>query len=1064
MRTRRTFASLLLAVAALAGCQLESVEKIDLTLEGKPKHFIAGFETATRTTVDSTGKTSWKAGDPIRYYSAAGGTVGTAIVERDCTNADFVANVGNEDSFFIAEYGGIGITNNANGKSFTITCAIPDEQSGRFEDAHVAVSKTYVELGEKPQSITFKNITSLIEFTLERTDVAKVVFKAEGGENLRGNGDINISFKDVVATPSFAGDKDSTIVVNTGGAGTFYISTLPTMLEKGFSIECLNSNGASLGAAVGKKALTLNTNTILSLGIIDSRIEKPYEDLSADGTANCYIASKPGGDYKFNATVKGNSYEALDGTPFKVSVLWESFGTDVTPKVGDVVSNVSFAEGYIRFTAGQNGNAVIAIKDRDDEVLWSWHIWVCENFDPVATQQEYNNNAGIMMDRNLGATSAIPGDVHALGLLYQWGRKDPFLGGCQISYSSFWNQQKAASTLSWPSPVSSDASNGTIVYAVGHPTTFIKYNSNNYDWYYTGTSTTDNTRWQTSDKAKGMYDPCPAGWRVPDGGEDGVWSTAFGTSSWWETSSNWDGANKGMDFGSTDKKLGIGTIWYPAAGNLDDNDGSLHNVGDYGCFWSCTPLDYLACYLYFNYYYGDVDPSSNNYRASGRSVRCLSESSPTIVPVTYVSISETSASLKVGATKTLSASVVPTNANVKTITWSSDNESVATVDQTGKVTAISEGTATITAKTYNGILQSCTVTVKNPGVEDLSAAGTANCYIASIPGGKYKFYAMVKGNSTESIDGAPYKASVLWESFGTDKTPSIGDVVSNVSFANDSIYFTSGQNGNAVIAIKDRDDEILWSWHIWVCEGFDPKATQQEYNNNACIMMDRNLGVTSATPGDVHALGLLYQWGRKDPFLSGCQISYSSSWDQQRAASTLSWPSPVSSDASNGTIAYAVGHPTTFITYNSNNYDWYYTGSSSTDNTRWQTSDKAKGMYDPCPAGWRVPDGGKSGVWSTAFGASSSWITSSNWDGTNKGMDFGSTDKKLGTGTIWYPAAGSLGSSDGSLLNVGSGGRYWSCTPNDHYAYYLYFYNSGSVSPSSSYFRACGQSVRCLSE
>ena len=139
--------------------------------------------------------------------------------------------------------------------------------------------------------------------------------------------------------------------------------------------------------------------------------------------------------------------------------------------------------------------------------------------------------------------------------------------------------------------------------------------------------------------------------------------------------------------------------------------------------------------------------------------------------------------------------------------------------------------------------------------------------------------------------------------------------------------------------------------------------------------MDRNLGATSATPGDVGALGLLYQWGRKDPFLGSSSIS-----SNTEAMSTITWPSAVESNNSTGTIDYATANPTTFITYNGKNHDWYYTGDSSTDDTRWQSS---KTIYDPCPAGWRVPDGGGSGVWATAFGTSSGWTTASNWDSTN---------------------------------------------------------------------------------
>ena len=225
-------------------------------------------------------------------------------------------------------------------------------------------------------------------------------------------------------------------------------------------------------------------------------------------------------------------------------------------------------------------------------------------------------------------------------------------------------------------------------------------------------------------------------------------------------------------------------------------------------------------------------------------------------------------------------------------------------------------------------------------------------------------------------------------------------------------------------------------------------------------MMDRNLGATSATPGDVGALGLLYQWGRKDPFMGSSSISSSS-----EAKSTITWPSTVSSDASNGTIEYAVSHPTTFITRNDSNRDWYYTGDSSTDNTRWTTSKTSKSIYDPCPAGWRVPDGGEDGVWSKALGSSSQFEDSSLYDSTNEGMNF--SGKFGSASTIWYPASGYRYYSSGTLDFVGYFGYYWSCSPypsRSNSACFLYFSNSGSVSPSANYYRAYGYPVRCLQE
>ena len=337
------------------------------------------------------------------------------------------------------------------------------------------------------------------------------------------------------------------------------------------------------------------------------------------------------------------------------------------------------------------------------------------------------------------------------------------------------------------------------------------------------------------------------------------------------------------------------------------------------------------------------------------------------------------------------------------------------------------------------------------GGVSLTSKGTANCYIVSSSG-TYSF-PTVKGNSSQSV-GAVAGAAVLWESFGTSQTPLVGDLISKVSYSNGIITFQTNntfKEGNAVIAAKDASGKILWSWHIWLTD--QPQG--QEYYNNAGTMMDRNLGATSATPGDIGALGLLYQWGRKDPFLGSSSIS-----SDIDAESTIIWPSAVSSNSSNGTIAYATANPTTFITYNYGNHDWYYTGTSSTDNTRWTSSEKTKSIYDPCPPGWRIPDGGENGVWSKAKGSSSSFIHT--YNSSSEGMNFSS---KFGSAsTIWYPASGYRDDGDGSLYDVGSRGDYWSASPYYYYAYDLYFSHGGSVNPSSSYNRAYGLSVRCLQE
>ena len=336
----------------------------------------------------------------------------------------------------------------------------------------------------------------------------------------------------------------------------------------------------------------------------------------------------------------------------------------------------------------------------------------------------------------------------------------------------------------------------------------------------------------------------------------------------------------------------------------------------------------------------------------------------------------------------------------------------------------------------------------------LSSSESANCYIISRP---VRFtFATVKGNSSKSV-GEVASASVLWESFGTDVATNIGDLINSVSYNDGYIYFQTAdtfKEGNAVIAAKDASGTILWSWHIWLTD--QPQG--QVYYNNAGTMMDRNLGATLATPGDVGALGLLYQWGRKDPFLGSSSIHYDS---KSEAKSTITWPSVVKSNSSNGTIAYATAHPTTFMTCNHSNWDWYYTGDSSTDNTRWTTSESTKSIYDPCPAGWRVPDGGDNGVWSKSLGSSSNFYKYP-YDSTNEGMNF--SGKFGSASTIWYPVSGFRNSDDGSLGYVGYFGSYWSASPYNSYACGLFFSSGGSGFPLNDFSRAYGHSVRCLQE
>ncbi|WP_051624058.1 Ig-like domain-containing protein [Clostridium akagii] len=89
---------------------------------------------------------------------------------------------------------------------------------------------------------------------------------------------------------------------------------------------------------------------------------------------------------------------------------------------------------------------------------------------------------------------------------------------------------------------------------------------------------------------------------------------------------------------------------------------------------------------------------------------------PSATLATGISLDKTSLDMKIGDTSNLTATVTPDNATNKTVKWTSSDTSIATVDANGKVTAVKQGSATITATTQDGSNQSatCTINVKNP--------------------------------------------------------------------------------------------------------------------------------------------------------------------------------------------------------------------------------------------------------------------------------------------------------------------------------------------------------------
>ena len=236
---------------------------------------------------------------------------------------------------------------------------------------------------------------------------------------------------------------------------------------------------------------------------IGGSLEDVPTNLSKNGRANCYIVNSAG-QYRFNATTKGNSSEAVDlyqnGAPSYAEILWESVimppSFVFSHEPGTLISEIRFENGQILFTAtGNEGNALVAVKNSSGQILWSWHLWF--------VNEEINEIDSSLMDRNLGA---IRSDSHTTayddrrsltyGLLYQQGRKDPFVGQDQ----DLWDFE--ITTAQYP-----DRTPTTVFGALD------------------GTWSTSSKIWYTD---KQSNDPCPPGWRIPSTSHfSGDWSFIY---------------------------------------------------------------------------------------------------------------------------------------------------------------------------------------------------------------------------------------------------------------------------------------------------------------------------------------------------------------------------------------------------------------------------------------------------------------------------------------------------------------------------------------------------------
>ena len=152
---------------------------------------------------------------------------------------------------------------------------------------------------------------------------------------------------------------------------------------------------------------------------------------------------------------------------------------------------------------------------------------------------------------------------------------------------------------------------------------------------------------------------------------------------------------------------------------------------------------------------------------------------------TGISVSPTSATVTVGATKQLSALVTPSNTSNKGVTWTSSNTGVATVNSSGLVTAKAAGNATITVKTSDGSNKSATCSIT---VQQLATGISVSPTPTTVEKGKTRQLTATVTPSNTSNKG------VTWTSSNT-----------GIATVNSSGVVTGVKAGNVTITVKTAD-------------------------------------------------------------------------------------------------------------------------------------------------------------------------------------------------------------------------------------------------------------------
>ena len=296
------------------------------------------------------------------------------------------------------------------------------------------------------------------------------------------------------------------------------------------------------------------TRTVNSPLTVLPGVDKTFKTLSftfAYGDDNCLVLA-PNGSENLNVGMKytfATNYLAAgmaevkdaEGKPYgldslTVDVAWEILenGTALADK-GTLISVEPISGNKVKVTSVQNkrGNALVVLKDSKETILWSWHIWVVgENL----KDQTFNNlaNKPTFHNINLGATTSTFDSSNAIGLYYQYGRKDPFVIAKAIARPS---SSPYVCGPELTDMIERTNENAKISWTIKHPGTRIIRTASEQsfksprafgDWCLPQ-GEAENYWGPNNDNGKTIYDPCPRGYKVPSSSAFANFSGGKGT-------------------------------------------------------------------------------------------------------------------------------------------------------------------------------------------------------------------------------------------------------------------------------------------------------------------------------------------------------------------------------------------------------------------------------------------------------------------------------------------------------------------------------------------------------